>query len=514
MNRMREIALSLLRWTGSSRYLLASAAVTCLLLIKVKNGFWVGDFWLHSAVVREFSLHPFSPANPFLPVSTQHFYHGPYHWIVGVFARICGLSSITALGCMGLLNFIIFSYSLHLFCRALHTSRHTAFYALVFSLVLWGENPWLYSSFFHLQTIGFCFPYPSFFCIGLALLSFALFIETVKHSKKYLFLCIIPLSSLITLSHTSTSIVLFAGLGTILISCSSLPTLLKNSIKLIVIIFCTLGLVYMWPYLSLFALLAQKTNFVSNYILDDLTLYRDVLAKIWPTLFAVPFIIIRLYKNPKDTLGLLFLCFSAVYFWGFLTKQWSYGRSIAQTMLIAHIIFADWFASLKTRREIPADIRYAIASFVIVLLFLSMRNLPVSFWSQYRIKRLPEYSTLNFIAELTRREDIILTDRYSGILVPSFGGKVVGYDLIYKGQEPFVPDGMTRIKDMEYFFDENTPPFDREEILKKYNVDFVLINTEITPLRLSLSTFLKDKGRVEYDKDPYVLFSINRPATE
>jgi len=514
MNRIRKNVLSTIEIISGKRYILLSATVLCLLLIKVINGFWVGDFWLHSAVVREFSLNPFSPTNPFLPVNTQHFYHGPYHWIVGFFAKVFGLSSITALGCMGLLNFAVFSYSLHLFCRMLNTARHTAFYALVFSLVLWGEHPWLYSSFFHLGTIGFCFPYPSFFCIGLALLSFALFIETLQHNKKFLFLSIIPLSAIVMLSHTSTSIVLFAGLGIILISNSSLLTVVRNSIKLTVIILCTLGLVYLWPHLSLFALLSQKTNFVSHYILDDLTLYRDVLAKIWPTLFTVPFIIIRLYKNPKDTLGLLFLGFSAVYFWGFFTKQWSYGRSIAQTILIAHIIFADWFASLKSRSDIPRDIRYAIAACMIILLLVSMRNLPVTFWSQYRIQKIPEYSNLNFIAELTHRENIVLTDRYSGILVPSFGGKVVAYDLIYKGQEPFVSDGMGRIKDMEHFFDEKTSAFDRKQILKKYNVGFVLINRDITPLHFSLSSFLKDNGSVEYDREQYVLFSINRPDTQ
>jgi hypothetical protein len=182
-------------------------------------------------------------------------------------------------------------------------------------------------------------------------------------------------------------------------------------------------------------------------------------------------------------------------------------------MLIAHIIFADWFASLKSRRNIPRDIRYAIAACMIVLLFVSMRNLPVSFWSQYRIQKIPEYSNLNFIADLTRREDIILTDRYSGILVPSFGGKVVAYDLIYKGQEPFVPDGMDRIKDMEHFFDENTSASDRKRILKKYNVDFVLINKNIMPPHPALIYFLEDTGNLEYDCNEYILFSIKNMLT-
>ena len=510
MNRSRQTTLSILQHISNKRYILLSAAITYLLFVKVINGFWVGDFWLHSAVVREFSLNPFSPTNPFLPVNVQHFYQGPYHWIVGCLARLLGLSSITALGYMGLLNFIIFSSSLHLFCRKLNTSTHTAFYALLFSLFLWGENPWLYSSFFHLQTIGFCFPYPSFFSIGLVLLSFALFIDTLKNKKKYLFLYIIPLSSIVTLSHTSTSIVLFAGLGIITISHSSLKTLLKNSIKLLLIILCTLGLVYVWPYLSLFTLLSQKTNFVSHYVMDDLTLYRGVLGKIWPTLFAVPLIFIRLYKNPRDTLGLLCLGFSAVYFWGFLTQQWSYGRSIAQTILILHIIFADWVASIKNRKDIPFDVRYMIVAFVCILLFLSVSKIPVTFWNQYRIQKNCEYNNLNFIAELTCRKDIILTDRYSGILVPSFGGKVVGYDLIYKGQEAFLSDGNTRIKDMEHFFDENTSLFDREQILKKYNVDFVLINKNITPLSPSLSNFLKDRGKIAYEKEEYLLVSITR----
>lgn len=510
MNKIHKTALLISQHISRNRYILLSAGITYLLFVKVINGFWVGDFWLHSAVIREFSLNPFSPTNPFLPVNVQHFYQGPYHWIVGFFARLLGLSSITALGYMGLLNFIIFSSCLHLFCRKLNTNTHTAFYALLFSLVLWGKNPWLYSSFFHLQTIGFCFPYPSFFSIGLVLLSFALFIDTLKNKKKYLFLYIIPLSAIITLSHTSTSIVLFAGLGIILISYSPPPTLLKNSIKLILILLFTLGLIYVWPYLSLFSLLSQKTNFVSHYIIDDLTLYRGVLGKIWPTFFAVPLIFIRLYKNPKDTLGLLTLGFSAIYFWGFLTQQWSFGRSLAQTILILHIIFADWFASIKNRKEIPFDIRYMIVACVFILLFLSIKNIPVPFWNQYRIQNNRDYDHLNFIAELTSRKDIILTDRYSGILVPSFGGKVVGYDLIYKGQEAFLSDGNTRIRDMEHFFDENTSLLDREQILKKYNVDFVLINKNITPLSPSLYNFLKDRGNIAYEKNEYLLVSITK----
>jgi len=268
----------------------------------------------------------------------------------------------------------------------------------------------------------------------------------------------------------------------------------------------------MWPYLSLFSLLSQKTNFVSHYILDDLTLYQNVLSKIWPTLFAVPFTIIRLYKNPRDTLGLLFLCFSTIYFWGFLSKQWSYGRSIAQTMLILHIIFADWFASIRTRKDIPSDVRYAIVACMVVLLFLSIRNIPVNFWGQYRIQNVAEYSELAFLAKLTRREDIILTDRYSGVVVPSFGGKVVGYDLIYKGQEPYLPDGADRIRDLETFFAKDTSQSAREKIIKKYNVDFVFINKNITPLHHSLATFLNNRGKIEYHRNEYILFSINNQS--
>lgn len=510
MDRILKPVLLVIQFINKRRYLLLSTGILCLLCIKVNNGFWVSDFWLHSAVIREFSLNPFSPTNPFLPVSSQHFYHGPYHWLVGCFARLFGLSSITALAYMGLFNFIIFSSSLNLFCRKLKTSPHTAFYALLFSLVLWGKDPWLWSSFFHLQTIGYCFPYPSFFSIGLTILSFSVLIENLNKNKKYYFLHIIPLSSIVTLSHTSTSIVLFIGLGIITISYSSKKTIIKNFINILLIIILTFSLVFLWPYLSLLALFSQKANFVSHYIIDDLALYKGVIGKIWPTLFAVPLIFIRLYRNPKDALGLLALGFSAVYLWGFLTEKWSYGRSIAQTILIVHIIFADWFASIKTRKEIPLYIRYFVFSFIFILLFICIVNIPSNLFKEYVIKKNKEYDNLYFISELTNRNDVILTDRYSGNLVPSFGGKVVGYNLLYKGQEPFVSDAEDRIRDMEHFFDENTSRFDREKILKKYKVDFVLINKNITPLNPSLADFLKDTGEIVYHKNEYLLVSLNK----
>ncbi len=169
------------------RYFILSFCLLIIALVQLKFGFWVGDFYEHLSVVRELATHPFSPHNPrFLSISPHPFF-SPYLLVVSFLVRITGLSPFTLLSTAGLFNLLLFLFSFRLFISLLYEDENVSFYSLLLILLCWGLHPWFWSSFFNFQVFFLTLPYPSFFAMGLTLLSFVIYLKIlrVQISKSY-----------------------------------------------------------------------------------------------------------------------------------------------------------------------------------------------------------------------------------------------------------------------------------------------------------------------------------------
>jgi hypothetical protein len=271
---------------------------------------------------------------------------------------------------------------------------HAAFYALVFTLVLWGLSPWRWSGFLNLNSLGF----------GLAL-------------------------------------VLAAG-----------------------------------PAVAVLDLHQQPPRHVPGRPAADL-----------PRPGALPLVLQRLRANRRDPLGLMLLGASAVYLWGWLSGNATYGRILSFVVLVLHIVLGAWFADLELRVRRGAARRPAAAlayGGIAVLLLVGLvgvspgllrtvptQLLPGSHRSDARLAKVSDRYA--FLGDCTGQYEVVLTDLgFPSLAEPTFGGKVVttGYPI------PFVGDKAARDAAVQRFFDPGTGTGERRAILARYRVAYLLVD--------------------------------------
>jgi len=68
----------------TNRYLIASLFLFVVMILHSLYSYWVGDFWEHSAVVKELSTHPLYPQHPLFIVNKAHHGFSPYLLFVGL----------------------------------------------------------------------------------------------------------------------------------------------------------------------------------------------------------------------------------------------------------------------------------------------------------------------------------------------------------------------------------------------------------------------------------------------
>ena len=76
------------------------------------------------------------------------------------------------------------------------------------------------------------------------------------------------------------------------------------------------------------------------------------------------------------------------------------------------------------------------------------------------------------MVQRTGRTDVVLADPSSSFEVPAWGGKVVGWN----GAVGFIPDIAQRRSDVAAFFDPATSEADRQAILGRYHVQWILFD--------------------------------------
>jgi hypothetical protein len=191
------------------RYHLLGALLFVLMLSRTLNGVWTGDFWEHSAVVRELATNPWHPHHPQLLLDAPHAFFSPY--LLGVaWPTAHRHTPIQALSVAGMLNLLLFLVGLWLFLSVLPVEDlpTTAFYALLFILLLIGPEPPTTSGFFHLRYIGIGLPYPSTFGTGLSFVAVYCYARALREGRLRWFGITLLLAVIVILTHSLTFIFL------------------------------------------------------------------------------------------------------------------------------------------------------------------------------------------------------------------------------------------------------------------------------------------------------------------
>ncbi|MBM4084227.1 MAG: hypothetical protein FJ272_05505 [Planctomycetes bacterium] len=490
----------------SYRCVIVAVVFLLMMVSHALNGQWGGDFWDHSAAVRELATHPLFPKHCQLALDTPHPWYSPYMLAVALTSRVSGLDSIAALSVFGILNFVFLYVSLALLVSLLFPkhAEAAAFYLFLFVPLLWGKQVWSYSGFLHLSVLGRVLPYPATFAAALALAGMAMQLQMVRTGAKAWGIPILAASIVVLLAHPLSYVLLATALVSITLQTNrrwaAYVALLLGLFTLTVLA------AVVWPYYPFVKLVLGESG---AYHADHGCMYQGVLKRVWPALLGVPCLILRMRADGRHPLPLMFGLLGLVYVYGAVSGQWAYGRVISYVVLVLHIALAGFIGEAESRvrwrnaSPLFLKLAYALAVTIAVLI--------LSFENQVRpvlvriTPGLPNtYEQFRFLSAHVGQYQVVLTDRQSAVLVPTFGGKIVAGDR----PTPFVADHAQRCRDVERFFGVSTGEQERIEIIQKHKVSFILVSKLWVPTWPYLVRSLHPIARVLHEDNQFVLLSL------
>ncbi len=499
---IRESTVSfLLRY----RYLILSFILILLMGLHTLNNPWQADFWVHSAAIKELAANPLSPSHPRLLLDAPSAFYSLYTVGLALFSRFTGISPLTVLAVAGLGNLILFLFSFHIFITLLLKRSETAFYALLFVLLLWGRYPWWWSGFFHLRVFGYVLPYPSTFAISLVFLAFAMFILLINTGRRIWFVPIAAVVALVLSTHPLSFVFLMIGLISLSLGIRLLP--LQDYLILAGVFLLAFVLNAAWPYFPFFRLLFGESSLHGE---GNRILYSGLVERIYPALLGLPIIIWRFKRNRLDPLGLMFIGLSLVYIYGGMTAKWGYGRVISYVLIILQITIADWISGIESRlsfhRVPPSILKLGYAGLIVLALFgLSFRHMIGPFLGRCRPGQESVIDQYLFLQNYTGPRDVILAELEDAGPIPTFGGKVVATPKPIA----FVRDDARRRQDVLSFFSKTATESDREEIINKYRVGFILLRKN-SAAAAELKQAFQTRGSVLFSNQWFDLIRLKK----
>jgi hypothetical protein len=493
------------------KYLLLVLFLLCRYAVYSTNGLWSEDFWEHSAVVRELMTHPLHPMHPQLLIDEKHAFFSPYSFLVATSGWLLHLDAISALAIFGLINFVLLSYGLKLFISTVDTNRSStiAFYTLILMLLLWGSDSWQFSGFYSFEGLNSVLPYPSTFALGLSLLGLTLHASQLDRYALWKQILLIFICAFVLISHSLTAIFLIIG-----ISCQALTIPKVSAVELSKVAITTIlafSLTLIWPYFSMLRLMTGEGN-VYNFA--NTPMYLEVMGRIWPTILLVPIIVAQAFNKNNRSVSLILIFLIVIYAGGYLTKNYSYGRSIAFILLLSNIFLAQSIRNFECYLGKKNTALFIWQGLIIFTLFIS-----VGIWLRENLSRILTignsvyigreissnitFKDLSFISNFTKQDEIVLADVEPSWIIPTLGGKVVATD----HPLAFVPDWYLRKWQVMEFFNPETKAERRIEIYKKYEPNYLLIKKSAESNWMTITKqFSSDiNGIPIFENEKYVL---------
>lgn len=478
-----------------------------LVAVHAARGHWIGDFWEHSAVVRELASHPTHPRHPLLLVDAPHAFASPYALLVAVLCRITGVSSVTGLAVASIINLLMLFVALRLFARRFAPDHAEAvgYYLLLFMLLLWGPEPWEFSGFYHILALNHVLAYPSACAFWVSLLLLALNERRVKEGEPRLLLVTVPLTAFVLLVHPPVFLFVATGIAASTLEAKRRSEMIVGGLSLATAVAIALT----WPYFPLWELLTRGS---AAFNANNAVMYSQPLLRTFPALVGVPLVIANARRTGRWSMTAWLMMLIGIYAFGFVTKNYNYGRVLFFVVFLLQLAIARFVAQVEARVQARDGVRSArlvAGTVVVACLVLSEQSLVSTAWDTLRAPRAA--AGYQFLARYVGQYDVMMADWRTGWIAASFGGKLVS------AQHPlaFVPEAEQGIRrdDVRTFFDAGTSRAEREALLRKYGVSYVL-----APRRDALdSTLVSDDtvralGRLAHEDDRFLLVRIDAHA--
>jgi hypothetical protein len=464
-------------------YLVVAGALLALVVASAVAGRWgSGDLWEHAAAVRALALDPLHPSHPMLRSGEPSAFFSPYHLVVALFSRATGIGPLGSLATFGILNIALLLVVLPPFVRLFSTRRQAPTLVLLFTLLLWGPRPILWSGFLHLDVIGSYAAFPSTLGVVLAFAGLVGWDRYLRRgSTRWLVLVAID-SAVLALVHPTTEGLFLVGVVALLAG-APVEVVRQRWWSLLVVGGVAAVAAVGWPY---FSMVEVVTTYGDRFYASDRLLYDGVLREVAPALLGLVFVAVRLLRRWRDPLVLYLGLLVAELLVGGVTRHWNLGRALPLIVLLLHVALADgllrwWEEGRPIPRRTFARLAVPIAVVVLALAANNLRSgvlraVPASVLPDSLQARTVDYQRpwddYGQALEGVGDRDVVLADPFVAWQVPAFGPKIVWA----RHAQAFVDDVDQRRRAAERFFARGTSDRDRLAIARRYGARFVLLD--------------------------------------
>ena len=479
-----------------------------VVLLHAFHGHWIGDFWEHSAVVRELATHPLHPRHPLLLVDAPHAFANPYALIVAMLCRITGMSSVTGLTAASIVNLVMLFVALRVFVRrfASAESATVAFYLMLFMLLLWGREPWEFSGFFHVDVLNHTLAYPSACAFWVSLLLLALNGKRMAERSQRLLLLIVPMSAFVLLVHPP--VFLFAATGFAAMALDA-PDRRAELLLAAGGLVAAVAIALTWPYFPVWQLL---TGASAAFNANNAAMYSQPLLRTFPALIGMPLLAAEARRTGRWSMAAWVAMLLGIYAFGFVTASYNYGRVIFFVVFLLQFEIAKFVAQLEAKLEArkPGGAWYVVTgAALVVCMLLSARSLVSA--ARDVLWGARSDAGYAFLGRDVGQYDVMMGDLRTGWIAASFGGKLVAV------QHPlaFVSEAeqQARRADTRTFFDAATTRTERGRILRRYDVTYVFAprRPAVDSANVADST-VRALGVVTHEDDRFLLVRVDSGA--
>jgi hypothetical protein len=369
---------------------------------------------------------------------------------------------------------------------------------------------------FNLLRLTLC--YPSTFSLSLSFFGFYFILRYIKTNNLKNYLFSIVLGIIIFVTHPLTGSFFF--LSVVLIGICERRDNLKTEIAVLCLPIIVFFFSCFWPYFSIIDLMFSSIGLKewgSSQFYSPQVIYQ-----LGPVLLGLPIVFNYIIKNEYKFVYYGFVSCFLIYIVSGIMKISLGSRYIFFFVFFLHLAISREFRvrnllSLSTIKQVfcSSDRRKLIDIFLILILFSSIVfNIGWAYAGhfadkegdkiivhKYRAYDHVDFNEYDFLKEKVGRYEVVMSDKRTSWLIPSFSGKAVC--LLHVN--PFIPDLEERSDDVETFFDAKTTSETRVQILKKYNVSHILLNLDLKRFDYETIVPITELGNITFQNSHFIL---------
>lgn len=439
-----------------------SALVVPGLVVQTLDRRWGPDALLHLAVLRSVLVDPWAPPHPVVATGDPTAYWSPLTVGLGIGGGLLGVGPVGLMWASAAVALVVLGVGLWRFTVAVTGRPEAVPLAVVFVLFAWGMRPVSWSGSLDVGSLGAGLAYPATLAVGVSLVwlaSLARYLEEPRWGRGAL---LAVGAGLVVLVHP------FSGLWLVVGAAAFVARRPRRAGALVTVVVGAAVIVSVWPWYPWRDLISSAPALTDIHR----DLYVEVLPKVVLAAPGVVALLLRLRRERRDPLALMFLLAAGLYLVGGVVGRYELGRALPIAMVATHVALADLVA-----RMVDEGRRTAAAVIVVPVVVLGVvgslpgwvRMLPGGVAPVPAVYRQPVTAPYRILEGRVSGAVVLATEETVRRAVPAFGGRTVapGFPM------PLLRDAAARAELVTRFVDPATSPSERTWILSTSGARFV-----------------------------------------